>query len=59
MSHKAGHIIIQSLLTVPTVTQEQRTHLEEVQARDEYNVSDKIYLCALTYQVADDPAEDD
>lgn len=55
MSHKAGHIIVQSLLEVPTLTQEQKSHLEEIQARDEYSVADRIYICALTYQVADDP----
>jgi hypothetical protein len=55
MSHKAGHIIIESLLTVPTITTEQSTHLQEIATRDEYTVSDRIYICALTYQVADDP----
>lgn len=57
MSHKAGHIIVQSLLTVPTITPEQRTHLQDVEARDEYTVADRIYICALTYAVADDPVE--
>lgn len=55
MSHKAGHIIIESLVTVPTLTQEQKDKLTEIAARDEYTVADRIYLCALTYQVADDP----
>ena len=57
MSHKSGHIIIQALLNVPTLTPEQCTHLQEIQTRDEYTVSDRIYICALTYQVADDPAD--
>jgi hypothetical protein len=55
MSHKAGHIIIESLVTVPTLTQEQKDKLNEIATRDEYTVSDRIYICALTYQVADDP----
>ena len=55
MSHKAGHIIVQSLITVPTLTQEQKNHLSDIELRDEYTVADRIYICALTYQVADDP----
>lgn len=58
MSHKAGHVIVKALLTVPTLTQDQQTHLQEIETRDQYNVSDRIYICALTYQVADDLVED-
>lgn len=59
MSHKSGHIIIQALLTVPAVTPEQRAHLEDIQIRDAYNVADRIYICALTYQFADDVVDED
>lgn len=55
MSHKAGHIIVQSLKQVPTLTDEQRQHLDDIEVRDAYTVADRIYICALTYQVADDP----
>lgn len=57
MSHKSGHIIIQALLTVPSLSAEQKAHLEDIELRDVYNVADRIYICALTYQVADDPAD--
>lgn len=58
MSHKAGHIIVRALLTVPTLTTEQRAHLEDIEIRDAYTVADRIYICALTYQFADDIVED-
>lgn len=58
MSHKAGHIIVQSLLTVSTITQDQRAHLQEIEGRDQYTIADRMFLCVLTYQVADDLVED-
>lgn len=58
MSHKAGHIIIQSLKAVPTLTTDQVAHLNEIEARDQYTMADRMYLCVLTYQVADDLVED-
>lgn len=58
MSHKAGHIIVQALITVPTLSPEQRTHLLEIESRDQYTIADRMFLCVLTYQVADDLIED-
>lgn len=57
MSHKAGHIIIQSLVTLPTVTTEQRAKLEEIEARDAYNMQDRLYIGWVAATVADDPAD--
>lgn len=57
MSHKAGHIIVKALLTVPSLTPEQKAHLEDIEIRDTYTVADRIYICALTYQFADDPVD--
>jgi hypothetical protein len=54
MSHKSGHIIIQSLKTTPDITPEQISKLEEIEQRDEYTVADRMYLAVLTFQLADD-----
>lgn len=55
MSHKAGHIIVQSLKTVPTLKPEQRAQLDEIEARDQYTMGDRVALSILTFQLADDP----
>jgi hypothetical protein len=54
MSHKAGHIIVQALKSVPSLTQEQRAQLDNIESRDQYTLQDKMYLSILTFQVADD-----
>lgn len=54
MSHKAGHIIIQSLRTVPTLTQSQRATLDEIEARDQYTLQDRMAIAFISFQLADD-----
>lgn len=58
MSHKAGHIIIPKLLEIPTLTPEQRATLEDIEARDEYTLQDRLAIGMITFQVADDVIED-
>lgn len=57
MSHKAGHIIIQSLVTLPTVTHEQRCQLEDIEARNEYTMADRLYIGYIAATVADDDVD--
>lgn len=57
MSHKAGHIIIQSLLTVPTLPPTQRTQLEEIEARDQYTMTDRMLISLVAFQVSDDEVD--
>lgn len=54
MSHKAGHIIIQSLLTVPTLQAPQRAQLEDIEERDQYTMSDRMLISLVAFQLADD-----
>jgi hypothetical protein len=54
MSHKAGHIIVQKLLEIPTLTPEQRSMLEEIQQRDQYTLQDRLAIGMIVFQVADD-----
>lgn len=54
MSHKAGHIIVQKLLEIPTLTPAQRATLEEIQNRDQYTLQDRLAVGMITFQVADD-----
>lgn len=57
MSHKSGHIIIQKLKELP-ITEDQRSSLSEIEARDQYTITDRLYLGYVTYVVAPEPAEE-
>lgn len=52
MSHKSGHIIIQSLRVTPGLTSGQQAMLDEIEARDAYTMSDRLYLAWLTFTLA-------
>lgn len=52
MSHKAGHIIIQSLKVTPGLTAGQLAMLDEIESRDQYTMSDRLYLGWLTFTLA-------
>lgn len=53
MSHRSGHIIINSLLSTSSLTSEQRSRLQDIEQRDEYTWSDRLYLAWLTFTVTD------
>jgi hypothetical protein len=57
VSHKSGHIIIQAIKPLPSVTPEQRRTLEEIEARDEYTFQDRLYLGYIASKVAPLPAD--
>jgi hypothetical protein len=42
---------------LPSINDEQRSKLSEIQQRDEYNVQDRLYLGMLVASIADDPAD--
>jgi hypothetical protein len=52
MSHKSGHIIIQSLRLTPGLNVDQSTRLNEIETRDEYTMMDRLYMAWLTYSVS-------
>lgn len=52
MSHKAGHIIVQSLRLMPGLTNGQRARLDEIESRDQFTMSDRLYLAWLTFTLA-------
>lgn len=58
MSHKSGHIIIHSLLELPTLTVEQRSGLMVLAARLEekgkLSSGDRMALAWLVYTLAKD-----
>ena len=58
MSHKAGHIIVQKLLEIPTLTSAQSATLEEIEQRDQYTLQDRLAIGMIVFQVADDDIED-
>lgn len=57
MSHKSGHVIIQAIKPLPAVTPEQRQALEEIEARNEYSLQDRLYLGYVVSKVAPLPAD--
>lgn len=57
MSHKSGHVIIQAIKPLPAVTEEQRTTLEDIEARDEYTLQDRLFLGYIVSTVAPLPAD--
>jgi hypothetical protein len=57
MSHRSGHVIIQAIKPLPAVTPEQRRVLEEIEARNEYNLQDRLYLGYIASKVAPLPAD--
>lgn len=57
MSHKSGHVIINVIKPLPAVTPEQRKALEEIEARDEYTLQDRLYLGYIASKVAPLPAD--
>lgn len=57
MSHKSGHIIIQAIMPLPSVTTEQRKVLEEIERRDQYTLQDRLYLGYVTSKIAPIPAD--
>jgi len=63
MSHKSGHIIINAMVPdngqppLSCLSEEQRDKLSEIRTRDEYNVTDRLFLGMLVASVADDPAD--
>ena len=57
MSHKSGHVIIQAIKPLPAVTPEQRSVLEDIEARNEYNLQDRLYLGYIASKVAPLPAD--
>jgi hypothetical protein len=54
VSHKAGHIIVQKLVEIPTLTTDQRATLEEIDQRDQYTLQDRLAIGMIVFQVADD-----
>lgn len=57
MSHKSGHVIIQAIKPLPSVTPEQRCALDEIEKRDEYTLQDRLYLGYIASKVAPLPAD--
>jgi len=57
MSHKAGHIIVQALKTVPTLTPEQHATLDDIENRNQYTLMDRMAISVIAFQVADDVAD--
>lgn len=60
MSHKSGHIIINAIKPLPSYTalpQEVRNQLDDIEARDEYNLMDKLVLGYAVSKIAAEPSE--
>lgn len=57
MSHKSGHVIINVIKPLPSVTPEQRAVLEDIEERDEYTLQDRLYLGYIASKVAPLPAD--
>lgn len=64
MSHKSGHIIINSILPVggsPIVPLAGNTEaierLNDIRSRDQYTIADRLYLGYIVGVIADDPAD--
>lgn len=55
MSHKSGHIIIESLMEVPELTIEQRSGLivlaNRLEQRGELSTADRMALAWLVYKL--------
>jgi hypothetical protein len=51
MTHKSGHVIVKSLLSIPDLTPAQRRTLEDLEDRDTYDRMDRMYLAWLTYRL--------
>lgn len=51
MSHNRKHIIIESLKSLPGLTSTQMDRLSDIEQRDEYTWSDRLYLAWLTFTV--------
>lgn len=56
MSHKAGHIIINSLIELPQLTAEERIGLtvllERMEQKDELSATERMSLAWLVYRVS-------
>jgi len=65
MSHKSGHIIINSMVgegedgekKVACLSSDQVERLKDIRARDEYSGIDRLYLGMLVASIADDPVD--
>ncbi len=58
MSHKSGHVIIEAIRPLPAVQSKPEVlkRLDEIEARDQYTLGDKLYLGVLVSNIADEPA---
>lgn len=56
MSHKAGHIIIESLMELPQLTAEERIGLmalaQRLEQKEELSSTERMSLAWLVYRVA-------
>lgn len=59
MSHKAGHIIVQKLLEIPTLKPAQRAQLQDIEARDQYTWQDRMVVSLVSFQLCDDELPED
>lgn len=57
MSHKSGHIIIEAIKPLASVSKDELDRLEDIERRDEYTAIDRLYLAYVVGMIADDPAE--
>ena len=62
MSHKSGGVIINAMIPeggqpLSCLNPEQCDKLSEIRQRDEYNVTDRLYLGMLIASIADNPAD--
>lgn len=62
MSHKSGGVVINAMIPeggqpMSCLTAEECSRLNDIRQRDEYNVTDRLYLGMLVATHADDPAD--
>lgn len=65
MSHKSGHIIINSMLVsdhnsgqpLACLSPQECAELAAIRSRDEYTIADRLKLAMIVASHADDPAE--
>lgn len=60
MSHKSGHVIINAILpesgpAILPLSSDIENRLREIRSRDEYNITDRLYLGYVVGVIADDP----